>query len=273
MTDDSTVDYRHVTGVQKETWGKGDFNVIALTTMEIGEDLVRAVDPLAGQKVLDVACGSGNVALIAARRHCDVLGIDYVPELIDRAKMRADSEGTFADFQVGDAQELPFSDESFDVVFSVFGVMFAPNQEKTANEIIRVCKKGSIIAMANWMPERFGGDFFRAITKHVPPPPGLKPPVRWGMEDGLKELFGNKIKIIRNEKKRSYAYFRSIEHAVELFSEYFGPIVRALEAAKDEQAREAIKKDVAEVFSKYNKASDGTAKLEYEYMQTIAKRT
>lgn len=264
--------YQKITDVQKDTWSKGDFNVIALTTMDAAEDIVRSVDPHGGDTVLDVACGSGNVALTAARRHCDVSGIDYVPELIERAKIRAEAEGTSVEFQVGDIQNLPYANAHFDFVFSVFGVMFSPDQKKTAQELLRVCRPGGTIAMANWMPEKFGGDFFKTLSQYTPPPPGLTPPVRWGTEKGIHELLGDSIASVANKPTVSYGYFRSIEQAVEVFSTYFGPIIRALELAEDEQTKQAIKEDIGTVFSQYNRAADGTAKIEYEYMQTIATR-
>lgn len=146
-------DYEAVTERQQATWATGDFNVISRLIMPMSEALVRAVDPHAGQRVLDVACGSGNAALIAGRRFCEVTGIDYVPALIERARMRAAAEGIDIDFRVGDAQALSFPDASFDVVLSTFGVMFAPDQEQAAGELLRVCRPGGRIGLASWMPE------------------------------------------------------------------------------------------------------------------------
>lgn len=264
--------YKDITDTQKQTWGKGDFNVIGLTTMDPANDLVRAADPHGGSAVLDVACGSGNAAIIAARRHCEVSGLDYVPELVERAQKRAEAEGTAIDFQVGDAQAMPYADARFDFVFSVFGVMFAPDQERAAAELLRVCKPGGTIGLVNWMPEKFGADFFKTISQYTPPPPGLNPPVRWGTDDGIQALLGAGISDVTSQRRISYAYFRSISHAVQVFSKYFGPVIRALEAADDEQTRETIKSDIGEVLSVYNRADDGTAKIEFEYMQTLARR-
>lgn len=172
------MDYDGITRRQQATWAAGDFHELGRQTMDMSEALVRAADPHAGQRVLDVACGTGIAALIAARRYCEVTGIDYVPALIERAKIRAKAEGMDVDFRVEDAQVLPFPDTTFDVVLSSIGVMFAPDQEKAAGELLRVCRPGGTIGLASWMPDGFGGDFFAAHVRHVPPPPGIKPPVR-----------------------------------------------------------------------------------------------
>jgi len=180
--------FREITNHQKQTWSKGDFNEIARQNVVMAEELVKAADPSPGQKVLDLACGSGTAALVAARRYCDVTGIDYVPELIDRARKRAEASGLPSEFLVADAQHLPFPDNSFDVILSVYGVQFAPNQEKAAAEMVRVCKPGGKIGLAGPIPEGWSGDFFAAHAKYVPPPPGFNPPSRWGTKEGLKEL-------------------------------------------------------------------------------------
>ena len=172
-----TTDYNAITERQQATWATGDFNVISRLTMPMSEDLVRAVDPHAGQSVLDVACGTGNSALVAGRRHCRVAGIDYVPALIERARTRAKAEDMDIDFRVGDAQALPFPDASFDVVLSAIGVMFAPDQERAASELLRVCRPDGTIGLASWMPEGFGGEFFTAHARHVPlRPESSRPP-------------------------------------------------------------------------------------------------
>lgn len=265
-------DYQTITERQQATWATGDFNTISLKIMDMSEALVRAVDPHAGQRVLDIACGSGNAALVAGRRDCDVTGIDYVPELIERARMRAATDGVDIDFRVGDAQALPFPDASFDVVLSVLGVMFAPDQEKAASELLRVCRPGGTIGLASWMPEAFGGDFFATHARYAPPPLGAKPPVRWGTDAGLDELLGPGVSSIKNERRTVFAYYRSVAHAAQFHCAYFGPTIRALEGAADDASRERLKSDLLDVFTRYNRATDGTAKVEYEYLQTIATR-
>jgi len=172
-TNSSTPDYAHITEHQQKTWATGDFSEVARQVVSVSEDLCRAVDPHAGERVLDVACGSGNTALAVARRYCQVSGIDYVPALIERAKVRAGAEGTSIDFRVADAQALPFGEAAFDAVVSVFGVMFAPDQKKAASELIRVCRPGGRIGLACWMPEGIGGAFFGVHGRYLLPPLGL----------------------------------------------------------------------------------------------------
>ncbi|MCE9582373.1 MAG: class I SAM-dependent methyltransferase [Planctomycetes bacterium] len=265
------LDLAAVTNKQKQAWGTGDFNVFALKTMAVAESLCAALDPRSGQKVLDVATGSGNAALVAARRHCDVTGIDFAPSLVERAKLRATAEGTPIDFREADAQALPFPDGSFDVVTSVFGVMFAPDQEKAAAELLRVTKPGGKIGLATWAPDGFGGDFFKTVRTYAPPPEGLKPPTRWGTEAGLKELLGGGVTSLAMEKETFFQHYRSMEHLVHLFETYFGPV--AMAASKlDDAGRVAMRKDLAACFAKYNRGTDGTLVLECGYVQTTAVR-
>ena len=264
------VEYHTLTKKQKKTWSKGDFNEIARQNVVMAEELVKAVDPRPGQKVLDLACGSGTAALVAARRYCDVTGIDYVPELIDRARKRSEASGLKADFLVADAQDLPFPDDSFDVILSVYGVQFAPDQEKAAAEMVRVCKPGGKIGLAGPVPEGWSGDFFATHGKYLPPSPGFKPPSRWGTEEGLNELLGSSAKSIKNEKREALQYYLSTGHAVEVFSTWFGPTLNALEKI-DESRQEDLLNDLKEVFERYNRADDETAVVENIYLQSIVR--
>jgi SAM-dependent methyltransferase len=175
-------DLETIKGRQRDVWAMGDFGMIAWNTAFVGELLCEAVDLRAGQRVLDVACGSGNVALSAGRRYCEAVGVDFVPELIERARERAAVERLPTTFEVGDAESLPFEDASFDVVLSVFGSMFAPDQERAAGELVRVCRQGGKIALANWTPEGMWGQLFRIHGQYLPPPQGLRPPTLWGTE-------------------------------------------------------------------------------------------
>jgi SAM-dependent methyltransferase len=271
MKDDVRPDYAAVTTRQQATWATGDFHQISRQIIPVSEALCEAADPRSRERVLDVACGSGNTALAAARRYCDGACIDYVPALIERARQRAVVEGVRVDFRVADAQALPFPDASFDVVVSVFGVLFAPDQEKAASELLRVCRPGGRIALANWMPEHFGKDFFAIHARYMPPPPGLRPPQRWGTGAGLKELLGAGTTSITSEKRSNRVYMRSIEHAVETFAAYFGPTGRALQTI-DAHAGESLKKDLADLFRRYNVATDGTLVFDTQYLQTLAIR-
>lgn len=264
------MDLKDTTARMQQTWAAGDFNRIAVGIIEASEQLVNAADVRPGEQVLDVACGSGNAALIAARRHADVVGLDYVPTLIERAELRAAAEGTRIEFHVGDAQALPYDDARFDVVLSVFGVIFAPDQERAAAELLRVCRPGGRIALATWMPVGMGGETFKVMAAHVPPPPGLKPVARWGTESGLRELFGPGVRI-DTAPRTFHQRYRSVDHMVDVFFEYFGPCVRAREIVGTE-GFPRLRQDLFEVFSRLNRATDGTARVESEYLQVIVHR-
>jgi SAM-dependent methyltransferase len=270
-TSPETPDFAALTEAGRAIWSSGDFNAIARQVMSAAEDIVHSADPRPGQAVLDVACGSGNAALVAARRYCDVAGIDIAPNLVERARARAEAEGLAADFREGDAQALPFPDASFDVVVSVFGVMFAPDQARAAAELLRVCRPGGTIALANWMPEAFGADFFGAHARHAPPPPGMPSPLRWGTAEGLGDLLGPGVREIASRRRSIRAYYPSVEQAVDLFATYFGPTIRALNVVGPEGA-EALRRDIAAVFERYNRAGDGTAVVETEYLRAVAVR-
>jgi len=269
---ETQMDYQAVTETQRATWASGDFHEIARQNVVMAEALCEAADPHAGESVLDVGCGSGTAALVAARRYCEVAGIDYVPALIDRAKQRAAAEGLEVEFRVEDAQALPFADASFDVVLSIYGVQFAPDQTKAASELLRVCRPGGRIALASPMPEGWSGDFFTTHSRYLPPPPGVESPLRWGTEESLAELLADGIRSIVSDPRPALQYYRSVDHAVEIFSRYFGPTIRAAEAAgTDSQQR--LREDLGAVFARYNRATDGTAVVENTYLLALATRS
>jgi SAM-dependent methyltransferase len=263
--------YQAVTEAQRATWASGDFHEIARQNVVMAEALCEAADPHPTERVLDVACGSGTAALVAARRYCEVAGIDYVPALIECARARAAAEALDVDFGVADAQALPFADASFDVVLSVYGVQFAPDQAKAADELLRVCRPGGRIALASPMPEGWSGDFFATHGRYNPPPPGVEPPLRWGTEEGLADLLGEGTSSIASEPRVALQYYRSVEHAMDVFGTYFGPTIRAAEAAGiDGSAR--LRDDLEAVFARYNRAADGSAVVENTYLLTVATR-
>jgi SAM-dependent methyltransferase len=211
---------------QQKRWTSGNYARVGNTLVIMGELLCEAVDVRAGDKVLDVATGSGNTAISAARRFCDVTGVDYVPELIEDARKRAEVEGLEITFDVGDAEDLPYPHASFDVVLSTLGVMFAPNQEKAAEELLRVCRPGGKIGLANWTLDGFIGNMFRTHVKHVPEPPGIKPPPSWGTEERLRELLGEGVGSLE-VTQRSYMFrYPSARHFVEHFRTYYGPTLK-----------------------------------------------
>lgn len=262
-------DYTNSTENQKKTWAAGDFNEIARQNVGMAEALVEAVDPHPSQRVLDVACGSGTAALVAERRYCEVTGIDYVPELIDRATARAQANRQEIEFRVGDAQDMPFPDDSFDVVLSVYGVQFAPDQAQAARELLRVCRPGGTIGLAGPIPEGWSGEWFATHAQYVPPPPDVQSPLRWGTDEGLTELLGAGTRSIESDRRTALQYYRSIDHAVDVFSTYFGPTIRACDEI-DPPDQESLLTDLEAVMNRYNRATDGTAIVENHYRQTIA---
>ena len=256
---------------QQKTWTSGNYAMVGNLLVAIGERLCEAVDPRAGDRVLDVATGSGNTALSAARCFCEVTAIDYVPELIEQAKSRARAERLEVSFEVGDAENLPYPDASFDVVLSTLGVMFAPDQEKAAGEMLRVCRSGGKIGLANWTPDGFIGNMFRTMGKHVAPPPGIKPPPLWGTEERVRELFGEGISSLEATRK-SYAWrYPSAGSFVEYFRDYYGPTLKAFESL-DEGGKEALARDLEELMEEWNTSGDETLVVPSEYLEVVAVR-
>lgn len=260
--------YEEITEQQRATWATGDFNEIARQNEWMAEMLCQAVDPRPDERVLDVACGSGNAALVAARRYCRVAGIDFVPGLIERARRRARAAGRDVDFRCGDVQSMPYADDTFDVALSVYGVQFAPDQEKAAGELLRVCRPGSRIGLAGPIAQGWSGDFFAVHSRYAPPPPDVKSPARWSTEEGINALVGHSARVVESERRVSLQYYRSVDHAVAVFCTYFGPTIRALRRL-EEEARQAFKEELKAVFKRYNQAGDGTAVIKNQYRQTI----
>jgi ubiquinone/menaquinone biosynthesis C-methylase UbiE len=267
------VDMQALREAGQKTWSEGDFSVVAAVVMMVSEELAEALDVVPGERVLDVACGSGNAAIAAARRTWgNVVGADFVPALLERARERASAERLEVEFVEGDAAELPFGEGEFDVVASVFGAMFAPDQQRAANELLRVCKPGGRIGMANWVPDGPVSQLFGIVAKHVPPPPGFTPPVLWGVEDHVRELFGDAVTDLRFERKASRQPFRSIDHYLEIFRNYFGPIKLAFDRVGTE-GEAALEADLREQLEKANTAGDRAFVLEPEYLQVTAVRS
>ena len=256
---------------QQKTWTSGDYARIGNTLVIIGELLCEAVDVRAGDKILDVATGSGNTAISAARRFCEATGIDYVPELIEHARKRAEVEGLEITFGVGDAEDLPYPDASFDVVLSTLGVMFAPDQEKVAEELLRVCRPGGKIGLANWTPDGFIGNMFSTQGKYVAPPPGIKPPPLWGTEERLRELLGEGVASLE-VRRRSYVWrYPSAGHFVEHFRSYYGPTLKAFESL-DPDGQEALAKDLEKLLERWNISGDATLIVPSDYLEVVAVR-
>ncbi len=265
------VDYEAVKTVQQGVWSKGDFAKVAARMAIVGEQLCEAVEVTPGDRVLDVACGSGNVALAAARRFTDVVGLDYVPELLEHGRERAKVEGLEVEFVEGDAEALPFDDASFDVVLSTYGAMFAPNQQRTADELLRVCRPGGRIGMGNWTPDGVPGEMFKIVATHAPPPFTIDPPVLWGTEDRLRELFGDGISDLRCERRYYNMRFLSPEHFLDYFQTWFGPTKAAFERL-DEPGQAALAEDMLEMARRHNMAGDRALVAPSAYLEVVATR-
>ncbi len=270
-TPGAATDLTAVKARQQLTWASGDYAVVGSTLVIMAEQLCEAVDLHAGQRVLDVATGNGNAALSAARRFCEVTGIDYVPALLERGRQRATAEGLDVTFAEGDAEGIPFPDASFDVVLSTVGSMFAPNQEKAAGELLRVCRPGGKIGMANWTPDSFIGQMFRVTSRYAAPPPGLKPPVLWGTEERIRELFGEGVASVRAQRRSFVFRYRSVDHWLEVFRGYYGPILKAFQSL-DADRQEAYASDLRSLVAQLNRSGDETMVVPSDYLEIVAVR-
>ncbi len=256
---------------QQSAWSSGDYAVIGATLQIVGESICEAMDLRAGQKVLDVAAGNGNATLAAARRWCNVTSTDYVPELLERGRARAQAEGWQAEFREADAEALPFKDGSFDAVVSTFGVMFTANQDKAAAELLRVCKAGGKIGLANWTPDGFIGQVFKAIGKYVPPAPGAKSPALWGTRAHVSELFESQAASIKSAQRSFTFRYRSAEHWLDIFRTYYGPVLKTFAAlAPDAQA--GLQRELLELVAKFNRSDDSTMVVPSEYLEIVITR-
>ena len=253
---------------QQAAWSSGDYAIVGTTLQIVGEELCEALDLRSGRKVLDVAAGNGNISLAAARRWCDVVSTDYVPTLLECAQARAKAEGLTIEFKEADAEALPFSDGSFDAVVSTFGVMFTPNQEKAAKELLRVCKSGGQIGLANWTPDGFIGQVFKTLGKYLPPPAGVKSPALWGTRGRLTEMFGADAISIKAEPRNFNFRYRSPEHFLDVFKTYYGPMLKAFAALEKEKQKD-LYDDLYALIVRMNKASDRTMVVPSEYLEVV----
>ena len=261
-------DFEAVKARQHGAWSSGDYAVVGTTLQIVGEELCEALDIRSGQKVLDVAAGNGNATLAAARRWCEVVSTDYVPGLLARGKLRAEADGMKIEFKEEDAEALSFADASFDVVVSTFGVMFTPNQDRAAAELARVCRRGGKIGLANWTPEGFIGQVFKTLGKYLPPPPGAKSPALWGTEARIKEMFGASASTIHAERRYFVFRYRSPEHFMEVFKNYYGPMLKAF-AALDAANQQKLHQELIALIGTMNRADDGTMIVPSEYLEVV----
>ncbi|HEY8612892.1 MAG TPA: class I SAM-dependent methyltransferase [Roseomonas sp.] len=265
----ATPDLAAVKARQRATWAAGDYAVIGTTLQIVGERICEAVDLRASDRVLDVAAGNGNATLAAARRFAAVTSTDYVGALLERGRERAAAEGLPVEFREADAEALPFPDASFDVALSTFGVMFTPDQERAAAELLRVVRPGGRIGLANWTPGGFIGQIFKTIGKHVPPPAGVKSPALWGSEARLAELFpGHRIQATLQVFNLRY---RSATHWLEVFRTWYGPVHRAF-AALDPAGQAALEGDIRELLGRLDHGGGNGLVVPSEYLEAVVTR-
>jgi ubiquinone/menaquinone biosynthesis C-methylase UbiE len=259
---------------QQQTWASGDFAVVASRIVIVAEQLVDHADLHAGWRVLDIATGSGNAAIAAARNGCDVVGIDYVPALLERGRERAAVEGLELELLEGDAEALPFADASFDAVVSVFGTMFAPNHSQTASELLRVTRPGGTIGLVSWTADGFIGELFRTTAKHVPPPVGVQSPLLWGTEAHLRDLLGDGVSSLEVTRRTFTWRFESSEEFVAFFRAWYGPTLKAF-AALEGEARDALQQDLIALALRSNRLDPdaGAIAIPSTYTEAVAIRT
>ncbi len=261
-------DLKAVKAKQQAAWSSGDYAIIGTTLQLVGERLAEVMDLRSGESVLDIAAGNGNITLAAARRWCEVTSTDYVDALLARGRKRAEAEGLQVKFQIADAEKLPFKDNSFDAVVSTFGAMFSPDQSRTASEMLRVCKSGGRIGLANWTPDGFIGQMFKTIGKYLPPPAGVKSPALWGTREWMETTFGAAaVKIVAEPQHYVFRY-RSPQHFLDMFRSYYGPMLKAFDAL-DAAGKQGLASDIIDLIGRFNKSGDATMVVPGEYLEVI----
>ena len=264
-------DYAAIKQRQQATWASGDFAVVGVTLQIVGESLAEAADIRAGERVLDVAAGNGNATLAAARRFAEVTATDYVPALLDKGRARAAAEGLQVNFQIADAENLPFEDGSFDAALSTFGAMFTPDHTRPAREMLRVVRHGGRIGLSNWTPEGFIGQLFKVIGNYIPAPAGLKSPALWGTESHIAELFGAQATAIRTVRKNFNFRYRSAAHWIQIFRDFYGPTHKAF-AALDAARQDALARDITTLLNRCNIAGPTSLVVPSEYLEVVIER-
>lgn len=264
----ATPDFDAIKTKQNAAWSSGDYARIGTTLQIVGETLAEAVDAAPGACVLDVAAGNGNATLAFARRFCMVTSTDYVDTLLKNGQQRAQAEGHDVTFQIADAEALPFDDNSFDAVVSTFGVMFTPNQAQSAAELLRTCRSGGKIGLANWTPESFIGALFKTLGGHVAPPAGVQSPALWGSKDWIESSFADQASSIDfNLRHFSFRYL-SPGHFVDIFRTFYGPVHKAF-LALDNAGQDALEKDILALIDRFNIATDGSMNVPGEYAEIV----
>jgi SAM-dependent methyltransferase len=267
----STPDLETLKAKQQKMWSSGDYGKVAWVTVPLADQLCESANLRPGSTVLDVATGTGHVAIAAARRFCQATGVDYVPELVKVAEARAAAEGLDIEFREADAENLPFADASFDYVMSAIGVMFTADHQRAARELVRVCKPGGRVAVANWTPAGFIGELLKTVAKYATPPPGAQPPTRWGDEDAIRDLLADGSTEIECTTHAVEQRFLSPEHFADFFINEYGPTLKASEA-QSEEGRQAFRADLVNIAAAANRATDGTLLYDWEYLVAVATR-
>ncbi len=263
------IDFIAVKEKQQKTWGTGDYAQVGATLQIVGENLAESLDLRAGQKVLDVAAGNGNFSLAAARRYTDVTSTDFVAGLLEKSRIRALADGFDINYQLADAENLPFVDASFDVAASIYGIMFTPNQRQSAAEISRVVRPGGKIGMANWTPEGFIGRLFKTLGQYIPNP--LPSPALWGTPDHIHALFGDQAEGIAIERRLFNFRYVNPESWLNNFKKVYGPVKNAF-AALDETGQRNLQQDIISLLNDLNVADDGTMVVPGEYLEIVINR-
>ena len=264
-------DLSAVKAKQQAAWSAGDYAIIGRTLQIVGENLCEAVNLRAGERVLDVASGNGNATLAAARHFAEVTSTDYVPALLERGRARAEAEGLQVTFREADAEALPFADSTFDVVLSTFGVMFTPDQARAAREMLRVCRPGGRIGLANWTPGSFIGELFKVLGRYLPPAAGLRSPALWGTEERLKELFSEAEASIQATPRIFNFRYRSPAHWMEVFRTFYGPVNRAF-LALDTPRQDELERDILNLLSRFDRGGAGGLVVPSEYLEVVVTR-
>jgi ubiquinone/menaquinone biosynthesis C-methylase UbiE len=264
-------DLSAVKAKQQAAWSAGDYAIIGRTLQIVGENLCEAVNLRAGERVLDVAAGNGNATLAAARHFAEVTSTDYVPGLLERGRARAEAEGLQVTFREADAEALPFADSTFDVVLSTFGVMFTPDQARAAREMLRVCRPGGRIGLANWTPGSFIGELFKVLGRYLPPAAGLRSPALWGTEERLKELFSEAEASIQATPRIFNFRYRSPAHWMEVFRTFYGPVNRAF-LALDTPRQDELERDILNLLARFDRGGAGGLVVPSEYLEVVVTR-
>ena len=250
----------------------GDYGQVAQYVEPSAEEFITRRHIKPGMRVLDVACGTGNLAIPAAKAGATVTGVDIATNLLDQARTRAQRVGVQIQFDEGDAEQLPYPDAAFDLIVSMYGAMFAPRPERVAAELVRICRPGGQIAMANWTPRGFVGQMFKATSTHVPPPPGVPAAVLWGDEATVRERLQNGVANLQMTPTiAALAYPFAAPEVVEFYRIYYGPTQRAF-AALSEDKQAALRRDLENLWTQHNIATDGTTHIEAEYLEVVATR-